>query len=155
MLLFTADGTRFPMLQRLFGAFGIFGGLCFPFLIPKRSGSINSMSGAGTVIEAFFFCYWLVFAYKLHAEDPVVWVYGPEMLALVATTVCIYEIAAYFHGRAKPTATIFLLQAAAFLDLSVVFDARALPLTVMIAVCAALMLLLTYLLIANRKESAD
>ena len=154
-MLFSVTDARFPILQRLFGAFGIFGGLCLPFLLPKRSGSLNSMSGTATVIATFFFCYWLIFAYKLHAEDPVVWVYGPEMLALVATTVGVYEIAVYFHDRAKPALTIFVLQAAAFLDISAVFDSRALPLTVMIAVCALLMLLLTYLLIANLKEHTD
>ena len=155
VMLFSVTSARFPMLQRLFGAFAIFGGLCFPFVTPKRSGGINSMSKAATVVAVFFFCYWLIFAYKMYAENPVIWVYGPEMLALVATTVGIYEIAAYFHDRAKPTLTLFVLQAAAFLDISAVFDSRALPLTVMIAVCALLMLLLTYLLIANLKERVD
>ena len=153
--LFTAELSRFPMLQRVFGAFAIFGGVCMPFLLPKRDGTLRSGSGAATVILTLFFCFWLIFAYKLNAEDPVVWAYAPEMLALAAATVGVYEAAAYFHGRAKPVRAVIALHAAAYLSVSVIFVVRATAMTALLGVCAALALLLSYLLIANMKENGD
>ena len=155
VVLFTAEISRFPMLQRVFGAAAIFGGLCIPFLLLKQDGSIRSASGTATVILTFFCCFWLIFAYKLNAEDPVIWAYGPELLALAATTVGIYEVSAYYHGKARPAYAFIALHTGAFLDLSVLFDLRSAAMTVMIGICAALMLLLSYLLIANLKESGD
>lgn len=153
--LFGADGTRFPMFQRIFGAVAIFGGLCIPFVTPKRGGVFGSASRAASVILTLACCFWLVFAYKQSAESPVIWAYAPEMLALAATTLGVYEIAAFFHDRAKPVRTLVLVQWAAFLDLSVIFDSRSLSLTVMLGVCAALMLLTAFLLISNLKESGE
>jgi hypothetical protein len=149
--LFSAGTSEFPLLQRLFGAAGIFAGLCLP-LLPAKNGAVSVMSRAAAVLLTFFCCYWMIFAYKLHAENPVVWTYGPEMVAIAVTTLAVYEVAAYYYGHAKPAAALFLIQLAAFLDLSVFFDARAVPLTVILAVFAALLLLLEYLLIANRRE---
>ena len=154
-VLFSAETSRAPLLQRVFGAFAIFGGLCFPFLTPKRSGSFASAGSAASVVLTLFCCFWMIFAYKLHAESPILWAYAPEMLALAATTLAVYEIAAWFHGRAKIVRALIALYFAAFLDFSVVFDARSTGLTVMLAVAAALMLLLGYLLIANLNERGD
>ena len=151
LALFTAGGLRrpSPAWQRAFGATAIFGGLCFPFLLPKRSGDSDSASRTAGLICTVFYCFWLIFAYKLHAESPVIWAYGPEMLALAATTLGVYEVTAYFHGHAKPAWALIALYAAAFLDISVVFDVRDVAFTVMLAVSAALMLLFAYLLTAN------
>lgn len=151
--MFTADSGKYPIMQRIFGAFGIFAGLCLPFLPGKKSGGHSSFSGTAAVVLTLFCCYWLVFDYRLNAENPVMWAYAPELLATIATTLAIYHIAAYFHGRAKPRPTLITVLAAVFFDISVVFDARALWLTGLYAVSALMLLIIEFLLLSNLKES--
>ena len=155
LVMFTADAARFPMMQRIFGACGIFGGLCFPFFLAKRDGTVNPSSRTAAVILPFFYLFWMVFAYKTNADNPTLWVFAPEMLALAASTIGVYQVAAYFYGRAKPTATLIALQLAAYLNIGVLFDRRSIALTLMIAISAALMMVLYYVLVSNLKEDMD
>ena len=150
-VLFTAAGAKYPLLQRLLGAFGIFAGLCFPFLT-ARDGKVSGAARTAAVFLPLFCCFMLVFFYKLHAENPIVWAYGPDMIALAATALAVYEIAAYYFDRAKPLRALLMVQYAALLDISVIFDERAGALTAMLVVFAFVMLLTEYLLLTNMKD---
>jgi len=155
VVLFTAEYSRFPMLQRVFGAFAIFGGLCFPFFPPKRENGGMGTARTASVILTLVCCFWLIFDYRTNAESPVVWEYAPEVLALAMTTLGVFQIAAYYHGRAKPENALRVLLFASFLDISVVFDTRSTALTAMLEAAAGLMLLMTFLLLENLKERGE
>lgn len=155
VVMFTADASRFPMMQRIFGACGIFGGLCFPFFLAKPDGTVQASSRTAAVILPFFYLFWMVFAYKTNADNPTLWAFAPEMLALAGVTIGVYQVAAYFYGRAKPKTALIALQVAAYLNIGVLFDQRNFALTLMIALNAALMLLLEYVLMANLKDDMD
>lgn len=154
-LMFAADNARYPMLQRYLGAAGIICGFCFPF-IPGRRGKteVGSMSRAAAVAATLFYCYWLIFTYKLDAENPVLWACGPEVLAVVSSVLAFYYITAYFYKRAKPNTTLIIVQVSSYLNLCALSDERRLSLNVMFAVSAAMMLLFEFILIANMKENS-
>ena len=155
VLMFTAPSAAFPRLQRVFGAAAIFGGLSFPLLPGRRDGAApGGLDRLGGAVCTLFFCFWLIFAYKTGADrDPVLWRCGPEILAIVANTLAIYFVAAWYFSRPSPKAAVFFLQLAAFLDIAVFFDSRSLILTVMFTVCALLCLLLEYLVLSNLREN--
>ena len=153
VMMFTTGSAKFPMMQRIFGAFGIFAGLCLPFLPAKRTGGHGSFSAAASVVLTLFCCYWLVFAYRLNAENPVIWAYAPEMLAVVTTTLAFYYIAAFFYDRARPNRALTAVLAAVFFDCSVIFDARSAALTGLFAVSALMLLMIEYLFLSNLKET--
>jgi len=157
--MFTADVSNFSsscavcaLMQRIFGAFGIFSGCCLPFVPAKKSGEKSSFSRTAMVVIVLFCCYSLVFAYRMNAEDPVLWAYAPEMLAVVTTTLAFYHIAAYYFNCAKSGASLILVQMAAYFDLSVIFDVRAMCFNGMLAAAALMLLLAEFLLISNMKE---
>ena len=153
--MFTSEQSEFPLMQRILGAFGIFAGLCIPFVPARRTGGHHTFSRTAIVFLTLFCCYWLVFAYRLNAENPVIWAYAPEMAALAVTTLAVFHVAAYFHDRAKPTRALICVQAAVFLDVSVIFDVRPLFFTAMLAVSALLLMMLEYLLLTNLKAAED
>ncbi len=156
VLLFSAGQSRYPLGQRLFGAFGILGGLSIPFLFGKKGGSGAGALGRGAAtVLTLFFCYWMVFTYKLDSEDPILWHFALEILAVAAATAAIYFIAGYFFGAGQGGRTLIAVQLAAYLNISILFDERGTAMNVLLGVTAALMLLMEYLLISNLSEPVD
>lgn len=154
--MFSADLARFPAMQRLLGAGGIFAGLCFPFLFGKKgSAEPRPFGRTAAAIATLFYCYWLIFCYRTYAENPTVWSYAIEILAIAATTVGLYYLATYFFGAGKFSRTLIVIQVAAFFDISTIFDPRSRALEVMVIVSAGVMLLAEYILIENLWEKTD
>ena len=156
ILLFTAAQNRYPLGRRLFGAFGILGGLSIPFLFGKKdaSGAGPLGRGASTVLTLFY-CYWMVFTYKLDSEDPILWHYAPEILAVAAATAAIYFITAHFYGAGHGKRTLIAVQLGVYLNVCTLFDERETALNVLLGITAALLLLLEHLLIANLTEPRE
>ena len=149
-LMFYAPGQRSPTLARIFASASIFDGVAVIFLPLTSDGRSASGGSRGlSLVPVIFSCIWLVCCYKNNAENPVVWAYLVEILAVMATLMAWYELAAYFYGRAKPFATLFFVQAAAFMDIATLSDERGAAMTVMFAVHAALMLMFEFLLSEN------
>ena len=155
-ILFTAGASTTPMLQRLFGAVGILGGLSIPFLFGRKGGSgAGPMGRSCAVVLTVFYCFWCVFAYKNISQDPIVWNYAFEVLAVLASTLAVYFTAEYFFGTGRPDRTLITLQLGAFLCITVTFEQRSTPVTVLLAASAALQLLLEFLLIENMWEKRN
>ena len=155
-LLFAAGKSATPVLQRLFGAVGILGGLAIPFLFGRKGGSgAGPMGRSCAAVLTVFYCLWCVFSYKSAAQSPIVWRYAFEVLAVLVSTLGIYNVTAYFFGAGKPDRALITLQLGAFLCITVTFEQRSTPMTVLLAVSAALQLLLEFLLISNMWEKRD
>lgn len=146
VLMFSAPDQRYPALERFFAAASIFGGVAV-MLLPLGEGA---SAGRGTyLVPVLFSCAWLVCCYKNNAEDPVIWAYLVEILAIMATVMAWYELAAYFYGRARPFAALFFVQSAAFMNIATLSDERRTTMTVIFVIHAALMLMFEFLLVKN------
>ena len=155
-LMFSAGTSHFPLLQRLFGAFGIVAALATPWLFGKKGGSgAGAMGRAAAVVVTLFDCFWLMFSYKSNAVDPITWHFAVEVLAIAATTVALYYVTTFFYGVGKATRTLIALQLGAFLSVTALFEQRGTALNVLFGVAAALQLLLEFLLISNLREKRD
>ena len=153
VMLFTAHHVKYPMLQRILGAFGILTGFCLPFLAGKTErGSIGQ---AASALVTLFYCFWLIFSYRFHSEDPVVWAYCVEILALACSAVAFYYVAAFHFGAGRGSRALVATQLAVFFTLSTMFDARSTAELVMFAVTALMLLLIEYLLLANLQDRRD
>jgi len=144
--------VSFSFMQRIFGAFAIFAGLCLPFLPAKRTGGHSSFSPAASIVLILFCCYWLVFAYCLVAENPSIWTYAPEILAVAATTLAFYYLAAFFYDRAKPKRALTAVLTAVLLNSSVIFDTDRPYFTGVFFVGTLFLLMMAYLLLENLQE---
>lgn len=152
ILMLAAGAERYPTLERLFAAMGIFAGAAMLFITGKRDGSAPGSKSAVLVI-VLFACMWLIRSYKSNAEDPVIWAFVVEILTVVVTTLAWYELAAYYYGRPKPNAALFFVQAAAFMNITTLSDSRGLLMQALFFVQAVLMLTFEYLLVENLAES--
>lgn len=155
LLIFSADQSRFPVMQRIFSALAILSGVSLPFILGKKAAGADSVGGVVSVVPVLFACFWLVFSYRVNSEDPVLWAYCVEILAIAATALAFYHIAAYFYGRAKPVQALFLVQLAAFLDVTTLSDGRVLGLSVIFAACAAFLLMTEFVMISNLREKPE
>lgn len=153
VLMFTADTCHFPTMQRILSALGILAGIAMPFIPGKKAGGEDSVGVIASVVPVLFTCFWLVFSYRINSEDPVLWSYCVEILAIAATTLAFYHIAAYFYGRAKPVRAMFMVQLAAFLDVTTLSDRREMGFSAVFAACAAFMLMAEFIMISNLKDA--
>ena len=156
ILLFSAGTSQTPLLQRLFGAFGILAGLSMPFLFGKNGGSgAGPMGRSAAAVLTLFYCFWTVFEYKSISSDPIIWNYAFEVLAIAVSTVAVYYVTTYYYGLGKLPRTLVALQLGVFLNVTVIFEKRSAALNVMMGVSAALQLMLIFLLVENLWEKRD
>ena len=147
-LMFYAPMQRHPSLERVFAASAIFCGAAVMLLPFKTDGSASGGRGM-YLVPVLFSCVWLVCCYKNNAENPVIWAFLVEVLAIAATMMAWYELAAYFYGRANPFAALFFVQCAAFMNITTLSDERGAAMTAMFAIHAALSLMFEFLLVKN------
>lgn len=154
VLMFGSDFARYPTMQRMMSAVGIFAGIALPFILSRKtSGEETGIGSIAAVIPVLFYCLWLVTAYRIESENPVLWSYAPEILAIIAATVAFYYIAAYFYGRAKPGRCLVMLQVAAYLCLCTLMDEHALTEKLLFGATAAAMLVFQYVILDNAEEN--
>ena len=156
VLMFSSDFARYPTLQRMMSALGIFSALCLPFVLRRKAGSEDGgVGGIAAVIPVLFGCLWLITAYRIESENPVLWSCALEILAIVASTLSFYYVAAYFYGRAKPARGIVMLQAAVYLCMCTLMDNHSGAEKVLFGCLAAAFLVLEYVLLSNVKEKEE
>ena len=155
VVLFTAGASQTPLLQRLFGAFGILAAISIPFLFGKNGGSGGPMGRSAAAVLTVFYCFWAIFEYKSISSDPIIWHYAFEVLAIAVSTMSVYYVTTYFYGVGKLPRTLIALQLGVCLNVTVIFEQRSTPLNVMVGVSAALQLMLEFLLIENLWEKHD
>lgn len=148
VLMFSAPGARYPSLERLFAATSIFGGVALIFIMVKADGSVST-SRSACLVPVLFACMWLVCSYKNNAENPVIWAFLVELLAIIVTVMAWYELAAYHYGRARPGAALFFVQAAAFMNITTLSDSRSGMMTALFVIQAVLMLMFEFVLVEN------
>ena len=150
-MLFTAHHVKYPLLQRILGAFGILAGFCFPFLIGK-SDRVGSVGQAASALVTLFYCFWLIFSYRFHSEDPVVWGYCIEILAIAFSATSFYYVAAFHFGAGRGFRALAATQLAVFFNLCTIFESRSTAALAMFAVTAVMLLLIEYLLLVSLSE---
>ena len=153
VLMFTSAYSKYPLAQRLLGAFGILAGLSFPFLPGKQDGSGRTLGRAAATTVTLFCCFWLVCCWRSHSANPAVWAFVTEVLAISASTVAFYYIASFHYGAAHGGRALPAVQLALLFDLVTLFDERSTVQGLMLLLCIGMLLLLEFLLIENMKET--
>lgn len=151
VFMFSADSSESPGLQRVFSACGIIFGFCLPFLCFGR-GETNVNGKVATMYASGFCCFWLVFSYKMNAQNPVVWEFAPEIIALCVAAIAYYYVCSYYFIRARVNRAMFAVMFSAYTSLLTIFDSRSLSEGVLFAANAAMMLLLEFVLVENMAE---
>ena len=155
LLLFSAGHSRYPLWQRLFGAFGILAGLSVPLLFGKKGAAAGAMGSGAACVVTLFYCFWLLFGYKSHSSEPVIWSFALEILAVAAAAVALYQVTRYYYGVGSGTRTMIMVQLGVYLNIATLFEQRSTAWNVLLGATAALLLLFEFLLIENMWEKRD
>lgn len=153
-IMFTAHLGRYPVLCRLLGAFGILAGVSFPFITGKSS-SVVSMGRTASTVITLFYCFWLIYSYRVHANDPVIWNFAIEILAIASAATSSYYMAAFHFGGGNGTRALLALQIGIFFNVCTLFDNHDIPITVMFTVTIAVLMMLDFLVLSNLKDSRE
>jgi len=156
VLMFSSDFARYPTMQRLMSALGIFSAVSLPLIIRRKAeGEDGGIASIAAVLPVLFGCLWLITAYRVESENPVIWSCALEILAIVAVTLSFYYVAAYFYGRAKPFRGIVMLQLAVYLCMCTLMDEHTGAEKLLFGCLAAAFLVMEYVLLSNMKEKEE
>ena len=151
--MFSAGAATSPLLQRVFGAAAILAGVCLPALPARVSGAVSLRSRRmASIFLTLFFSLWLITSYLTNAQDPVLWNYAPEILAIAASTLALYYTSALLHGRPGRNAALVTTAFGVFLNFCTLPDTRSRGMTLLFAATAVALLLVEYLLLSNLRE---
>ena len=150
VLMITAGGERYPVIQRLFAGAGLCGGAALYFVC--AGGKKYPAGRYAAPVLTLFLCLWLVRSYKFNAEDPVVGHYAVEILALVFTTLAWYALSAFYYDRAKPARAMLTLELAVFLDIVTLADGHGVLISALYVLQCAALLCFFFLLVENMQK---
>ena len=149
IFMFSSDFARYPGMQRITGALGIFAGICIPLMLSGKDEKDGGYGSVASLIPVLFCCLWLVTAYRVQSENPIRWSYAPAILAIIALLVAFYYVSAYFYGRAKPARCFFALQLAVYLCMVTLIDGHSLGEILFFGSGAAAGLIVLYVLLGS------
>ena len=151
VLMLSASNMPHPGFERVFAAGCIFAAAALPLFLSGNGG----VRGVGGSVITVFFALWLVYSYRCSAEDPALWKFLPEVLAILSAMLAWFHLTAYSYGRAKPFSALFWVQAAAFLNIVTLSDERGALRQVLFLLTAAIMLAAEYLLCRNLRQKQE
>ena len=155
LLMFPGTAAELrPALWRLLASVALLCGCAYPVLAlpPKRSGK-DVLTCLAALVPTIFFCIWLIVSYMSNAENPIVWAYATETLAISGATLGFYYCAGYAFGRPRPLSTAYFSHLGAFLCIVTLADTRSMPAQIMLGSAAVMLLMLSTTLIGNFEKA--
>ena len=149
-LLFSKPVGISAALQSVLALGALLCAICFPLISmgPKKDSTGNAAC-VYTFVPVIFFSVWLIIAFKEHAQDPVLWHYAIEVLAIASATLGFYYAAGYAFERARLKHTVLFGNLAAFFCITALGDPRDLPRQIIIAAPGIVLLIMSNVFISN------
>ena len=136
-------------LMRWTGVLGILTAAAFPVIAASPRGKGGALACAASFIPVIFYCCWLVAVYQQNAENPVVWSFSIEIMAIAVSALGFYYAAGYVFNRPQPRKTVFFCLLGAFFSITAIGDFPGTTKTLILVATAAMQLLTVALLISN------
>ncbi len=152
ILLISSETDKNADFLRVLALLGVLTGLTFPLVLTsanKPHASSRKLVCYVSVIPVIFFCWWLVTIYKINANNPVTWEYGPEAFAVILSIIAFFRAAGFAFGTASPWRSMFFGMLASAADVMVLADTRYVGLQVMFLAAALMLTLYNWVLITN------
>jgi hypothetical protein len=119
------------------------------WLFTRRQRAAGNLGCLIAAVPVLFFCFWLIVSYKENADDPVLWDYAIEILAIASSALAFYYVAGYLFYRAKPMRAVYFVLLAAFFCTMTLIDRRSLGASLIFAASALSFFVLGWILIRN------
>ena len=154
IVIFVNSGSdKFPILKQVLAVLAFITGVGYPEIMEGERHEQGSWLACTLSASAMLlFGFWLIVCYKENAEDPIIWDYVVEILAISATAFSFYYFAGYTFGRPRPVHALFFSMLGTFLCMMTLADMRdAGEQTVLIAV-VLIQSINTWLLVRNLSD---
>ena len=144
----SAKGSSSVVFELILGLLAIAAAICAFILVfgankPAAKGSLFSS------ILVIFACFWLIATYKNSSNDPVIWHFAIEILAVCASILGLYFFTGYCFNKPRPFPTVFFCLLGAVLDIITLADNSSIGTHLIFISVALLLLLLSFAMINN------
>ena len=143
-------------LYTVIAALGILCGLSFPLICSAaRKRYSPGLTSLFMTLPVIMYCLWLIACYKANSNNPNLWVYAVEIIAVCCIITAFYYTAGFPFGRAKPFNTAFFCMMGAFLGFVTLADGRYLGLQIMLLGSVGMLIMENWLIIQNMRDRDD
>ena len=154
MLNVTLDAQR--GLYIVIAALGILCGLSFPLICSAaRKRYSPGLTSLFMTLPVIMYCLWLIACYKANSNNPNLWVYAIEIIAVCCIITAFYYTAGFPYGRAKPRWAAYFCMMGAFLGFVTLADGRHLGLQLMLLGSVGMLIMENWLIIQNMRDKDD
>ncbi len=131
-------------------------GLSFPLICSaSRSHYSPSLVSVFMTIPILMYCVWLIASYRANANNPNVWMFAIEIIAICCAILALFYVAGYAFGRPNPHKACYLSLFGAFMCITTLSDSRYMGLELIILATAGMLLMYGWLIIKNRCAKED
>ena len=154
MLNVTLDAQR--GLYIVIAALGILCGLSFPLICSAaRKRYSPGLTSLFMTLPVIMYCLWLIACYKANSNNPNLWVYAIEIIAVCCIITAFYYTAGFPYGRAKPRWAAYFCMMGAFLGFVTLADGRYLGLQILLLGSVGMLIMENWLIIQNMRDKDD
>lgn len=154
MLNVTLDAQR--GLYIVIAALGILCGLSFPLICAAaRKRYSPGLTSLFMTLPVVMYSLWLIVCYRANSNNPNLWVYAVEIIAVCCLIIAFYYTAGFPFGRAKPRSAAFFCMLGAFLAIVILADSRYMGLQLIILGSAGMLIMENWLMIQNLHNAED
>ena len=154
MLNLALDAQR--GLYTVIACLAILCGLSFPLICSAAHKRYSpGLTSLFMTLPVVMYCLWLIACYKANSNNPNLWVYAIEIIAVCCLIIAFYYTAGFPYGKAKPRHAAFFCMMGAFLGIVTLADSRYLGLQLILLGSVGMLIMENWLLIQNRADKAD
>ena len=106
-------------------------------------------------LPILMYCVWLIASYRSNANNPNVWMFAIEILAICCAILALFYVAGYAFGRPDPHKACYLSLLGAFMCITTLADSRHMGLELIILATVGMLLMYSWLIIKNRCAKED
>lgn len=140
----------------LVAVLGMLSGLSFPLICSaSRSHYSPSLVSIFMALPILMYCVWLIASYRSNANNPNVWMFAIEILAICCAILALFYVAGYAFGRPDPRKACYLSLLGAFMCITTLADSRHMGLELIILATVGMLLMYSWLIIKNRCAKED
>ena len=135
----------------IIAALAMLSGLSFPLICSaSRSHYSPSLVSVFMALPILMYCVWLIASYRANANNPNVWMFAIEIIAVCCAILALFYVAGYAFGRPDPKKACYMSLLGAFMCITTLADSRYMGLELIILATAGMLLMYSWLIIKNR-----
>ncbi len=120
--------------------------------LPLEEKPSSSKQAFLSAVPVVFYLDWLTVSYRIHAADPSVWSYAPEIITICMCIAATFYFAGYGWDFPRPYAALGCSLAAALMSFSILMDDRKVGQQLMLIAGAAMMLYHAWMIVVSMKK---